>query len=439
MKSHKSKKSVKKERMYGVFALGMLIVLSVIFILVKTNVKSSDIAAYVNGEPITIQELDKVKLALGSQAIDDNAVLEQLINQKLIIQAAKTSGIAVDDSEFNITLQSYLDQSGMNQEELVSQLKAKDIPFAEFKKDVLERLIIYKYINQTIMQHINVTYADLKEYYDTNIEAFKSPERVNAAHILVNSSELANEVLDKLSAGEDFAKLASEYSFDSSAANGGKLGWFTYEQMVPEFSKAAFSLAVGETSGIVKTQFGYHIIKLLNKTEPKVIEFETAKPQIELFVKAEQQSQLLINELAALNKAADINILIDKPSSSFEETGDSTCLADGKPIVRLYTTSKCPHCAWIKPIFKQIISQYSGLIDAQIWELDTGDNLLTEEVETQVPTEERSRFRKYSPKGGVPTFVLGCKYSRVGNAYEAQNDLDKEAADLKNTLNALVI
>ncbi len=88
-------------------------------------------------------------------------------------------------------------------------------------------------------------------------------EKIRCAHILVEKESTAKEVLDRLSKGESFAKLAEQYSIDGSRKRGGDLGFFSHGQMVKPFEEAAFKLKKGEVSGIVKTQFGYHIIKRL--------------------------------------------------------------------------------------------------------------------------------------------------------------------------------
>ena len=88
-------------------------------------------------------------------------------------------------------------------------------------------------------------------------------EKIRCAHILVEKESVATEVLEKLNKGESFAKLAEQYSIDGSRKRGGDLGFFGKGMMVKEFEKAAFALKKGETSGLVKTEFGYHIIKRL--------------------------------------------------------------------------------------------------------------------------------------------------------------------------------
>lgn len=119
---------------------------------------------------------------------------------------------------------------------------------------------------------------------------------------------------------------------------------------------------------------------------------------------------------------------------------DGICTEDGKPIIRLFSTTWCPHCKWVKDTFESTIQEYvdAGKIVAYHWELDTDDDSLTEEVESSIPDSEYAIYQQFNPKATIPTFVFGCKYYRVGNAYEQQNDLDAEEADFKQVIDALI-
>jgi thiol-disulfide isomerase/thioredoxin len=132
--------------------------------------------------------------------------------------------------------------------------------------------------------------------------------------------------------------------------------------------------------------------------------------------------------------------LNDSDVKTFRKTGDSICTVDGKPIVRLYSTTRCPHCVWIKETYDSVASEYmnAGKIAAHHWELDTKDDTLTENIETEVPAEERIIYQKYNPQGSVPTFVFGCRYVRVGNAYERANNLTAERQEFRNVIEALI-
>jgi protein-disulfide isomerase len=119
---------------------------------------------------------------------------------------------------------------------------------------------------------------------------------------------------------------------------------------------------------------------------------------------------------------------------------DGICEEDGKPIIRLFSTTWCPHCSWIKDTFDTYMMELvdEGKIVAYHWELDTADDTLTEEVETEVPASELEIYKTFNPRGSIPTFVFGCKYYRVGNAFESQDDLDAEKQDFENVINALI-
>jgi len=113
---------------------------------------------------------------------------------------------------------------------------------------------------------------------------------------------------------------------------------------------------------------------------------------------------------------------------------------DGKPVIRLFSTTWCPHCVWIKPTFDRVVSEYvsQGKIVAYHWELDTGDNTLTEQVETEVPASEKAVYQKFNPGGTNPTFVFGGKYYRIGNGYEREDSLEKEEQEFRAVIDELI-
>ena len=148
------------------------------------------------------------------------------------------------------------------------------------------------------------------QVYDEAIKQVKGEEEVHARHILVPTEDEAKAILAQLKGGADFATLAKEKSKDPGASEGGDLGYFTKDQMVPEFAEVAFKLDKGQISDPVKTQFGWHIIKVEDKRIKPTPTFEQVKPQIENYVAHRAQAQLVEN----LRKSATVERL-DKPAA----------------------------------------------------------------------------------------------------------------------------
>jgi peptidyl-prolyl cis-trans isomerase C len=146
------------------------------------------------------------------------------------------------------------------------------------------------------------------QVYDEAVKQVKGEEEVHARHILVPTEDEAKAILAQLKGGADFATLAKEKSKDPGAADGGDLGYFTKEQMVPEFADVAFKLDKGQLSDPVKTQFGWHIIKVEDKRIKPTPTFDQVKGQIENYVAHRAQAQMVEN----LRKSATIERL-DKP------------------------------------------------------------------------------------------------------------------------------
>lgn len=150
----------------------------------------------------------------------------------------------------------------------------------------------------------------MKKVYDDAAKQISGEQEVHARHILVQTEDEAKAIKAELDKGGDFAKLAKEKSKDPGAADGGDLGFFTKEQMVPEFSKVAFELAPGKISDPVKTQFGWHIIKVEEKRNRKPPDFAQVKPQIEQYVTRKAQSEFV----AKLRETAKVERM-DKPAA----------------------------------------------------------------------------------------------------------------------------
>jgi len=166
------------------------------------------------------------------------------------------------------------------------------------------------------------TDAAMKKVYEDASKQISGEQEVHARHILVETEDEAKAVKAELDKGADFAELAKKKSKDPGASDGGDLGFFTKEQMVPEFSEVAFKLEPGKISDPVKSQFGWHIIKVEEKRNRKAPDFDQVKSQIETYVTRKAQADYV----AKLREAAKVERM-DKP----EETAKSDTKPDAAP------------------------------------------------------------------------------------------------------------
>ncbi|GBE05225.1 MAG TPA: peptidylprolyl isomerase [Nitrospirae bacterium] len=182
----------------------------------------------------------------------------------------------------------------------------KDKDFIEKVKEFKKMTLLSALLKKEIENNSRVDEQEIRNFYDTHPEEFTADLQVKARHILVDTEEEANDILGKLKKGADFAELAKKYSKDKgSAVNGGDLGFFGRGRMVPEFEHVAFNLKPGEPSSPVKTQFGFHIIEVMEKKEGTLRGFEEVKNSIQRRLAVEKQKNAFdsyIEELKKKNK-----------------------------------------------------------------------------------------------------------------------------------------
>ena len=214
--------------------------------------------------------------------------LQALIREALYAQEAGRLKIRVDsstvDAAFAEQYNAVLARNNITEDQLAAYLQSQGSTLKDFKESLREQ-VAGQLRNQALRQQvtgvIEPTDADLEDYYEKNISRYDRPEEIRASHILVADEQTAQELLDQLNAGADFAELAKEHSTDTaSAEQGGDLDWFTRGSMVGEFEDAAFALEVGKISDIVKTQYGYHLIKLTDRKAHYTPTLDEVKDQV---------------------------------------------------------------------------------------------------------------------------------------------------------------
>ena len=177
-------------------------------------------------------------------------------------------------------------------------------------KESKDQILAMEYIEH-LKKEIKLKDEDLKSYYEKNKNRYYQQEEVNASHILVKTKKEANSILKELKQGKSFDQLAREHSTCPSKNNGGNLGWFGYGKMVPEFNKAAFNLNKGEISDPVKTQFGYHIIKAVDRKNSGQKNFADVKEQLKKQLTEEKAEVLIADSKAELNKKFNVKLYED--------------------------------------------------------------------------------------------------------------------------------
>jgi peptidyl-prolyl cis-trans isomerase C len=192
----------------------------------------------------------------------------------------------------------------------------------EIRAQIQRGLAINQLLDTDVRQKITVTEEESKKFYDNNPNLFQQPEQAKASHILIKVAPNAEEsqkkqarkkieaIQKKVRKGEDFGSLAKANSEDSTAQREGDLGYFIRGQMVKPFEDAAFALKVGEVSGIVETQFGYHLIKLTDKKPAKTIPYEEIRVRLEQHLKNEKEKTEIQGYIENLKKSAKIKRFI---------------------------------------------------------------------------------------------------------------------------------
>lgn len=184
----------------------------------------------------------------------------------------------------------------------------RDAEVKELLNEARRKILVAKLIETEGNKKTGVDEAKVKAFYEAHKDDFVTPLKLRASHIQVDTEAEAKEILQKLKDGADFGQLARLYSKDPSKDRGGDIGYFVKGQLMPEIEEACFKLEVGQVSDIIKTQLGYHIIKLADKREPRAVELSEVKDAIEKELKDKAQQQAIGDLLKNLRSKARIKI-----------------------------------------------------------------------------------------------------------------------------------
>ena len=257
------------------------------------------------------EQLEAMRPNMEKQAV------ENLINKELLLREAESRNIQVSSEDIDKQLNSIVSRFP-SEEVFDQQITKMGTSKEKLVENIEQQLKISSLLKSSMTSLKAITDDDVKVFYQENKDKFKEPEQVHAKHILfkINASDPSDvkdkkrkdlEVLrNKIKNGEDFSGMAKEYSEGPTNVKGGDLGYFGRGQMVKPFDEVAFGLKDGGLSDIVETQFGYHLIKVIDHKEARLLPFEEAKANITTYLKSKQEQEYLQKYLGELKIATKI-------------------------------------------------------------------------------------------------------------------------------------
>ncbi len=291
------------------------------------------VVAVVNQEIITLSEVEKripplkeeitAEDRLGKQErmqALSRQVLEKLIEEKLIDQEVKKSGIKISSKEIEATVEEIKRRNGATQEDLEKALAIEGMTLETYKKQIEKSIQRQRLINLSVKVDEKAGEKELREFYQKNISRYRINETYRPSQILFvipkgstpeeirEIRKKCQKVLEKIKKGEDFGEMALLYSEDTSNRDHGDLGYFRKGELLPVFEKEALRLKVGEVSGIIRTEFGFHIIKLLDRKGTDPLPFEEIRERVKAEYYDGEMEKAFKQYLSTLREKAVIEI-----------------------------------------------------------------------------------------------------------------------------------
>ena len=292
------------------------------------------VVAVVNDEVITLSEVDRMIDPFVKEAVRAEDRLERkeqlnrirrqaldtLIEEKLIDYEIKKAGVKVTPREVEAVLDDIKKQNKATQEDLERALAKEGITFEQYKTQIEKRILRTKLVQWSVKMEPKASEKQLRDFYQQNVERYRTPETFRPAHILFGIPKEAppekvqevrkkcQEVLDRIRKGEDFGEMALLYSQDPSAKDRGDLGYFKKGELLPAFEKELNRLRVGEVGGIIRTEFGFHLIKLLDRRGGTPMPFEEAKARVQQEYSQSEMDRAVRQFITSLKEKSVIDI-----------------------------------------------------------------------------------------------------------------------------------
>jgi peptidyl-prolyl cis-trans isomerase SurA len=305
---------------------------------------ADSIVAIVNTEVITRNELEErmrtVEQRMRQQGVAlpppdqlRRQLLERLIVDRAQIELAKEMGIRVDDTMLDAAVARIAESNKMSVQQFRNQLEHEGMTFAKFREEIRNEIIMQRVREQEVDNKIQIQESEVDNYLAAEADATANQQELDIAQILIRvpesaspeqiakSRKRAEEVMQKIKAGGNFAQLAATYSDSSDALSGGDLGWRNRDRLPQLFAEAVAGLNQGDVSQIVKSANGFHILKLVGKRTPSVLKGGSAAPGVtqtharHILIKVNQ----VVTAADARRKLLDLKQRIENKSATFEE------------------------------------------------------------------------------------------------------------------------
>ena len=281
---------------------------------------SDQVVLTVNGEKITAKQFDKVlnekKQIFRVQNFEELKTeelvwiktrgLNEIIRNTLIAQEIAKENISIEQNVLESNLRKA--REGYLEGAFEKTLDLEGISIADWEKSIEKKLLTNELIHQQVNSKVSLSDKELRDYFDKNHNEFHKKEQVKALHIMVESEEEIREIQKKLrSKQKTFPALAMEYSLGPEGAQGGDLGYFEAGQMPEEFDDV-FKLKINKVSDIIKTPYGFHLLKVVDKIEERKMNFEESKGKVEKILLQHLQDQAFQKWFLKLKQNAEIEI-----------------------------------------------------------------------------------------------------------------------------------
>jgi len=273
--------------------------------------------ALVNDEPITVQELqaaisetkDKdgknIEASPEQKAELARRILEQLIQKKMLLQEARRLKIQLTDGEMQERLSEI--REGLDEEAFLRSLAERNLSRESWEASARETLLIEKLLNQLVGDQISLPEAELLAYYNTHLDDWKVPEQIKLKQILFQTESEAQAVQKSLAEGADFSEAARTHAQSLELGKDGDLGYRNAAQLPAEF-EPLFNADIGSVSGVIKTPFGYHLVKLEDRQPARTLSFEDVKERIHQILLEEKREALFTRWFENIRRKTEVKI-----------------------------------------------------------------------------------------------------------------------------------